>query len=255
MKKIALLVVALAFATVSQAQFVIGAQAGYYWQQNSAPNTTNPNNTDKFTSSYMVGALQVGYKVLPNLYVGVMGGYVNCVFDTLIPTDTYFYPSVGMNINVRDHNNHKLREGFVVAPQVKWEFLRFGNMHFNLMLQGHLRMLGANKYTESYITTNYPNPNEYLEVEPYNDNISDLTWGVSIRPTLIYEFSEHLSAELMLDLLSLGYISETETFDPKITGFDPVKTSTSVFYAGLNSFTDVLRWENTLLKLGFNWTF
>jgi hypothetical protein len=203
----------------------------------------------------MVGAVQVGYKVMPNLYVGVMGGYVNCAFDTLVATDTYFYPSVGMNINVTDHKKNHLREGFVVAPQVKWEFLRFGNMHFNLMLQGQLRMLGANKYTESFITTTYPNPNEYLEVEPYNDYISDMTWGVSIRPTLIYEFSEHLSAELMLDVLSLGYISETETFDPNIAGIDPVKRTTSVFYAGLNSFTDVLRWENTLLKLGFNWTF
>ena len=250
MKKIALLVVAVAFATVSQAQFVVGVQGGYYMQQK-----TNSVNTDKISSSYMVGAVQVGSKVTPDLYVGLMGGYVNCVFDTLLATDTYFYPSVGMNINVTDHNNHKLREGFVVAPQVKWEFLRFGNMHFNLLLQGQLRMLGANKYTESYITTNYPNPNEYLEVEPFDDHISDLTWGVSVRPTLIYEFSEHLSAELMLDLLSIGYMTETETYDPEIAGVDPVKQTTSVFYAGLNSFTDVLRWENTLLKLGFNWTF
>ncbi len=248
MKKIALLVVAVAFATVSQAQFVVGVQGGYYWQQKS-----NSVNTDKMTSSYMVGAVQVGYKVTPNLYVGLMGGYVNSVFDTLLATDTYLYN--GMSINITDHNNHLLREGFVVAPQVKWEFLRFGNMHFNLLLQGQLRLLGARKYTESYITTTYPNPNEYLEVEPWDDHVSDLTWGVSVRPTLIYEFSEHLSAELMLDLLSIGYMTETETYDPEIAGVDPVKQTTSVFYAGLNSFTDVLRWENTLLKLGFNWTF
>ena len=250
MKKIALLVVAVAFATVSQAQFVLGVQGGYYWQEHS--NSMTP---DKTSSSYLVGALQVGYKVMPNLYVGVMGGYVNCAFDTLLSTDTYYYTRVGMDINVTDHKLHKLREGWVVAPQVKWEFLRFGNMHFNLLLQGQLRMLGANKYTESYITTTFPNPNEYLEVEPYDDKISDMTWGVSIRPTLIYEFSEHLSAELMLDLLSIGYITETETYESPIAGIDPIKHTTSVFYAGLNSFTDVLRWENTLLKLGFNWTF
>ena len=250
MKKIALLVVAVAFAAVSQAQLVVGVQGGYYWQQNSTSV-----NTDKITSSYVVGALQVGYKVMPNLYVGVMGGYVNSVFDTVVATDRYFYD--GMYRDVTDHNKHKLREGWTVAPQVKWEFLRFGNMHFNLLLQGQLRMLGANKYTESYITTGAQamNPNEYLEVEPYDDHITDLTWGVSLRPTLIYEFSEHLSAELMLDLLSIGYVSETETYDPKIDGIDPIKQTNAVFYAGLNSFTDVLRWENTLLKLGFNWTF
>ena len=251
MKKIVLLLVAVAFATVSQAQLVVGVQGGYYWQKN----TTSVKGSNEVSESYMVGALQVGYKVTPTLYVGVMGGYVNCIFDTLKPTDTYFYPLVGMNINVTDHKLHKMREGFVVAPQLKWEFLRFGNMHFNLLLQGQLRMLGANKYTESYITTTYPNPNEYLEVEPYDDHITDLTWGVNIRPTLIYEFSEHLSAELMLDFLSVGFIQETQTYDPEIKGIEPIDVTTSVFYAGLNSFSDVLRWENTLLKLGFNWTF
>ena len=251
MKKVVLLLVAVAFATVSQAQFVVGVQGGYYWQKNSSSISSAP----ATKTSYMVGALQVGYKVTPTLYVGVMGGYVNSVFDTVRPTDTYFYPLVGMNINVTDHKLNKMREGWVVAPQVKWEFLRFGNMHFNLLLQGQLRMLGANKYTESYITTTYPNPNEYLVVEPYDDHTKDLTWGVSLRPTLIYEFSEHLSAELMLDFLSIGYIHETQTYDPEISGIDPVDQTTSVFYAGLNSFTDVLRWENTLLKLGFNWTF
>ena len=249
MKKVALLVVAVAFATISHAQFVLGVQGGYYMQQ-----STNSVNTDKITSSYMVGALQLGYKVTPNLYVGVMGGYVNSVFDTVLATDTYMYGG-GMPIDVNDHHFHKLREGWVVAPQVKWEFLRFGNMHFNLLLQGQLRMLGANKYTESYIATTYPSPNHYLDVDPYDDHVSDMTWGVNVRPTLIYEFSEHLSAELMLDLLSIGYITETETYDPQIAGIDPVKQTNSVFYAGLNSFTDVLRWENTLLKLGFNWTF
>lgn len=248
MKKIVLLIVAVAFAAVSQAQFVLGVQGGYYWQQN-----TTSLSDDKTTSSYVVGALQVGYKVMPNLQVGLMGGYINCAFDTLVADDKI--PYNGMPIPVKEHKSNMLREGWFVAPQVKWEFLRFGNMHFNLLLQGSLRMLGPNKFTESYITVGYPNPNEYREVDPWDSHITDLTWGVSLRPTLIYEFSEHLSAELMLDLLSIGFIHETETYDPEISGIDPVDKTTSVFYAGLNSFTDVLRWENTLLKLGFNWTF
>lgn len=250
MKKAVLLLFAVAVATVSQAQFVLGLQGGYYWQKNN----TSINN-DETKTSYAVGALQLGYKVMPNLYVGVVGGYINYTSDTLKAEDTYFYQQVGMNIDVTDHHRHLLRDGWYVAPQVKWEFLRFGNMHFNLMLQGTLRMLGANKYEESYTTVNYPNPIEYREVEPYDDHVKDMMWGVSIRPTLIYEFSEHLSAELMLDLLSIGFVSETETYDPEISGIDPIERKTQMFYAGLNSFTDVLRWENTLLKLGFNWTF
>lgn len=250
MKKIVLFIVAVAFATVSQAQFVLGGQAGYYMQE-----STTTTNIDKTSQSYFVGCLQLGYKVTPELYVGVSGGFINASFDTLVATDVYYYETVGMDINVTEHNKSLLREGWVVSPQVKYEFLRFGNMHLNLLLQGSIRMLGPRKYTENFITTTYPNPNEYREVEPYDDAVTDFTWGVSLRPTLVYEFSEHLSAELMLDLLSIGYMCETETYDPKLPGVDKQENKTTVFYAGLNSFTDVLRWENSLLKLGFNWTF
>jgi hypothetical protein len=131
-------------------------------------------------------------------------------------------------------------------------------MHFNLLLQGNLRMLGPNKYTENYTTTTYPNPNEYREEEPYDNGISYTSIGVSLRPTLIYEFSEHLSAELVLDLLSVGFISESETFPEVTTGGTTVpewSAKRSIFYAGVNSLNESLRWENTMLKLGFNYTF
>lgn len=250
MKKIVLLIAAVAVCTVSSAQVVLGLQGGYYWQKN-----TSSLNDDYTSTSNMVGCVQVGYKLSPKLYVGLMGGYINASFDTLLATDTYFYPNPGMNINVTDHHTTAFRSGWFVAPQVKYEFLRYGNMHFNLLFQASLKMLGATNFKENYTTTTYPNPNEYLEVEPYNDNTTYMSYGVSLRPTLIYEFSDHLSAELMLDLLSIGFLSETETVKSDTPGVDPVEHSGQYFYAGLNSLTEVLRWETTMLKLGFNWTF
>lgn len=250
MKKIAVLLVAVAFATVSQAQFVIGVQGGFQWQKNSSTRTE-----DYTSSTHIVGGLQVGYKIFPELYVGVTGGYMEMRYDTLLTMDNYFFPNVGNYFPVKDHYKSTTRTGWYVAPQVKYEFLRFGNMHFNLLLQGQLRLLGAVKYKEHFYATTYPNANEYLEVDPYDNNLEYLGWGVSLRPTLVYEFSRHLSAEVTLDLLSIGYISETETYDPKVAGIDPIKTYRQNFYAGINSFTETLRWENTLLKLGFLWTF
>ena len=56
-------------------------------------------------------------------------------------------------------------------------------------------------------------------------------------------------------MLSIGYINEKETYDPEVSGIDPIDTKHEYFYAGLNSFTETLRWENSLLKMGFIFTF
>ena len=251
MKKVVLFLAAIAFITATQAQFVVGVQGGYYWQKNSMSTSD-----DYTSSSNIVGCLQLGYNVTPKLYVGVMGGLINASNDTLIVTPhSYYYPSVGMDIDIRDHMKSNSRSGWMVAPQVKYEVVRFGNMHFNLLLQGTLRMLGAVNFKENYTSVTYPNPNEYREVEPYDNHTTYMSWGVSLRPTLVYEFSPHISMELMLDLLSIGYINEKETYDPEVSGIDPIDTKHEYFYAGLNSFTETLRWENSLLKMGFIFTF
>ncbi len=250
MKKIAVLLVAVAFATVSQAQFVVGVQGGFQWQKSSN------SRTDDYTSSnHTVGGLQLGYKIGQKLYVGVVGGYMDATYDTLLTLDKHYFEEVDMVYPIKDHYFRTSRSGWYVAPQVKYEFLRYGNMHFNIMLQGQLRMLSPINYQEHFYTVDKPNPNEYQEPDPTDDNTSYMSWSVSMRPTLVYEFSRHLSVELSLDLLSVGYIDETETYDPKLSGVDPIKTHHQNFYAGLNSFTETLRWENSLLKLGFLWTF
>jgi hypothetical protein len=251
MKKIVFFLAVMACVTASKAQFVLGVQGGYYYQKNAVSTSD-----DFTTSTNTVGCLQLGYMVTPELYVGLTGGYISASFDTMVATPhQYFYPPVGMNIDVKDHMKSASRSGWLVAPQVRYEFLRYGNMHFNLLLQGQLRMLGAVDFTESYTSVSYPNPNEYREEEPYDNNISYTGIGISLRPTLIYEFSRHLSAELVLDLLSIGFVSETETFG--VTATNPTEWSAkrSIFYAGLNSLNESLRWENTMLKLGFNYTF
>ena len=250
MKKTAILIAAVLCFTAVQAQFVLGLQGGYHWQKSTTSLTD-----DYVSSTHYVGGLQLGYMVTPRLYVGVTGGYMDASQDTLLGIDRIHYENVGMDIDVTDHYTRSSRTGWYVAPQVKYEFLRFGNMHFNLLLQGQLRMMGPVNFRETFYAVNYPNAGEYHEKDPRNDFTTFLGWGVSLRPSLIYEISTHINMELMLDLLSIGFASETDTYDPKIAGLDPISTNRSYLYAGLNSFTDVLRWENSLLKLGFNFTF
>ena len=255
MKKIVLFLAAMAVMTAAGAQVVVGLQGGYYQTK-----SVNSWNDDYFQSKTWLGGLQLGYMVTPKLYVGVMGGYLSNGWDTLT---TAFDTNID-NGQVRTITNHRYlfaRTGWTVAPQIKYEVFKYGNMHFHLLLQGNIRSLGYTNMTESYNRWN--NNQEYWEEDPIDDSVKYFSWGVSLRPTLTYEFSKHLSAELSLDFLSIGYISEKETHDGNKPGDYPlvdgekvqnVRTTTTM-YAGLNTMMETLRWESPMLRLGFNYTF
>ena len=257
MKKIALLFAAVAFMTAANAQLVVGLQGGYHQQKD-----INSLNEDySFTSSY-VGGLRVGYMITPKLYVGVAGGILGENNKDYIALDSAAL--TGMLHPIKEHSYADKRSGWTVSPQVRYEFLKYGNMHFHLLLQGTYSSLGYTNRTESYYWVSYPNPNEYWEQDPYDDSISCKSWSVSLRPTLTYEFSKHLSAELSLDFLCIGYASETTHYDVTsvtdettgiTTAIEPYTTTRNTFYGGLNTLMETLRWESPMLRLGFNWTF
>lgn len=251
MKKILPIVLALFCFSAGQAQFVLGLQGGYYSQKES-----NSLNADYTNVSSWLGGAQIGYMVTPRIYVGVAGNYHGNSTERFIEFDTFFYEQVGLWIAANDHKFNTSRSGWSVSPMVKYEVVRFGQMHFNLLLQGTIRSMGVTKHTESYVTPTFPNPGEYRDVDPWDDATTLFSWGVSLRPTIVYEFSTHISAELSLDLLSIGYVNSTTTYTPaEETGLDPIKSTTATLYAGLNSLTQPLEWEPALVKLGFNYTF
>ncbi len=204
MKKIAVLLAAMAVMAGASAQVVVGLQGGYF-----QTNSVNSWNDDYLKSNTWLGGLQVGYMVTPKLYVGVMGGYMSLTNDTLrsVIDDTVME---GMTRIITNHRFLRVQSGWTVAPQVKYEIFKYGNMHFNLLLQGNIRSLGYTNTTESY--NSWRNNHEYIEMDPVDDSISYFSWGVSLRPTLTYEFSKHLNAELSLDFLSVGYVNENTKY-------------------------------------------
>lgn len=253
MKKIVLFLAMVAFVASVNAQVVVGLQGGYYQTKD-----VNSWNDDYLKTSTWLGGLQVGYMVTPKLYVGVMGGYMGMTRDTLTTQiDTVFD---GMNRNFDNFRHVYKRNGWTVAPQVKYELFKYGNMHFNLLLQGNIRSLGYTNIAESY-NTPFRNNNEYQEGEGYpkDDSVSYFSWGVSLRPTLTYEFSKHLNAELSLDFLSVGYICEKTKYDAQSHTVDgaevPDSRTSTRLYAGLNTLMETLKWESPMLRLGFNYTF
>ena len=249
--------------TIANAQVVVGIQGGYHWQK-----LTQSYDTENYTQSVnWLGGLQVGYNITPWLYVGVAGNYQHFTADTF-----YLHNGITFEGMPRQVDNRHLidnRTCWTVMPQVKWEFLRYGNMHFHLLLQGDVTSAGYGAYDESF-NTPFRNNGEYYEYATVYDSVKTFSWGISLRPTLTYEFSRHLSAELSLDFLSVGYIDHTTTDDHQVLKYDndyalvyldgePVYTNTThtvrTVYAGLNTLMETLRWESPMLRLGFNWTF
>ena len=284
-KRIVFLIAAVALAFVSNAQIVVGLQGGFYQQnytdeqfdtvynqgasQLAPGRMTTTEQTVKHTN-WLAGA-QIGYQITPKLYAGVMLGYKSISSETNLLRDSILVPedansaSVGMWLPVDDHRFTTERTGWQVAPVVRYEFAKYGNMHFNVMLQGTVQKLG---YTTLHEYFNKPfDGGELVDRDAVIDSISNFTWGVSLRPTLTYEFSKHLSAELSLDFLSIGYISDTRNIDGSATDeyivhsiaynyvTPPHKETTSTFYAGLNTLMSTLQWESPMLRLGFNYKF
>ena len=253
MKKIFLLIVAVMFAASVNAQFVLGLQGGYYGEK-----SVNSWNDDMHKSSVWLAGLQAGYKITPKLYAGVMGGYLSTSTEGLL---TSYYGDIdyaGQSHTFTNLDTLTSRNGWTVQPFVRYEFFRYGNMHFHLLLQGSIRSMGYTTVTTSY--NSYKNNNEYIEADPYADSVRNFSWSVSLRPTLTYEFSTHLSAELSLDFLSLGYIVDKQYRDAEDIIVDGekvhgVNTTTTTMYAGLNTLMETLRWESPMLRLGFNYTF
>lgn len=256
MKKIALLFAAVIVMSAANAQVVVGLQGGYQQQK-----TINSANADYSLAVDYLGGVRVGYMVTPKLYVGVMGGILGGNTERMQVADSAVYTQTGIKYAIEDHFWTSDQSGWHAALQVRYEFLKYGNMHFHVLLQGAINSLGYTNYKESFYWKSFPNAHEYCEpVAPFADSISSMSWSVSLRPTLTYEFSKHLSAELSLDFLSLGYRSETTKYDGNYVtadGKDLSKGSenTSTFYAGLNTMMETLRWESPMLRLGFNWTF
>lgn len=256
MKKIALLFAAVMVMGTASAQVVVGLQGGYF--QNSVSNNLD---VDAVKNTNWLGGAQVGYMITPKLYVGVSGAYNSFCDDTMQTHNLVVYGDVATPRTVDNYHTVVTYSGWEVAPQVRYEFLSYGNMHFHLLLQGSVAQRG---YSTTVVSYNTPalNNGEYHEEDPLADSIKTFTWGVSLRPTLTYEFSRHLSAELSLDFLSIGYAKQTVTheaasalaLDADGNEVAPQQTQ-STLYAGLNTLKQTLRWESPMLRLGFNWTF
>ncbi len=285
MKKILLLVAAVSALTMANAQIVIGLQGGFFQQgytdemfdtvyndgasQLARGRMTSTELTS--TTTTWLGGLQIGYQITPKLYVGVMGGYLSyssertLLRDSILIDDRAHSDYVGMWMPIDNHRFTWERSGWQVSPMVRYEVFKYGNMHFNMMLQGMVRSLGYTSMSEYY---NKPfDGGELEDFDAIIDSVSNFTWSVSVRPTLTYEFSRHLSAELSLDFLSIGYVSDTRNVD----GYDeneyivssiahthvtpPHKEVTNTFYAGLNTLMETLNWESPMLRLGFNYKF
>ena len=245
---------------MANAQVVVGLQGGYYSQ-----NHVNSINANYAKATSWIGGVEVGYMITPKLYVGIVANYAGDATDSTLEKDNMYITvgsHEGMRMDVDNHTFLTKQSGWMVSPTVKYEIVKYGNMHFNVMLQGTVRSTGYTLTDERYYKP-WENNGEWEDLDPVSDSVGHFSWGVSVRPTLSYDFSTHLSAELSLDFLSVGFVSETMKYDQElirndngtVTPREPYTTTSQTLYAGLNTLMETLRWENPMLRLGFKYTF
>lgn len=252
MKKLIAVAAAIILGFGLQAQIVLGLQGGYHTQKTTAPDD-NLSLLDYSRSNAWHGGLQVGYMVTPKLYVGVQGGLAGTSATSYDQLDSILFE--GMMRPIENHEFNKSRSGWSVAPVVRYELIHYGNMHFNIMLSAQFAKMGYTTTHELY-NTPFRNNGELRDIDAVEDSISDFSLNISLRPTLTYEFSQHLSAELSLDFFSIGYAATRRSFDNRLDSDQkPFQHKTTALYAGLNTFMQTFDWESPLLRLGFNYTF
>ncbi len=252
MKKIFTIIAAVCIGFAAQSQIVTGIQGGYGSFKNS-----NTRNADFTTQSTILGGATLGYMITPKLMFAVSFSY-NRVNDVdLTETDSIYRE--GMKHEVTNHQYKGNRSGWTLTPQVRYEVLRYGNMKFNLKLEGSYGKIGKSSTFESY--NSWRNNHELINDPEIIGNNTVTMLDINLRPTLSYEFSEHLSAELSLDILSIGYSKITTTYDAVLAAdnstviTDSYSDIVSGIYGGINTFNEVLPWENGMIRLGMYYKF
>ena len=270
--------------SAAQSQVVVGVQGGF--MQSGSHNdlyridvpTLGTTTVFDEKGQDIVAGVQLLYQFTPWLRVGVTGGYSSWSTTSIRESD-YIYIDErahssfrGMTMPVQDHTFISAQSGWYAGGVVKCQFVHYGNMHFNVVLEGIYSQRGYSSVTERYTKTaaftkedGTTERGQLEDFTPVDDGVRRTSIDISLRPSLEYEFSQHLSAELSLDILSVGYAMGTTYYDSytkvydgagnRVALIDPHEVKDNTFYAGLNTLTRSLPWEGAALRLGFNWRF
>ena len=245
MKKVILTIAAVACAMAMNAQWVIGGQVslstegGHYDRYINDNHYVVPN--DQSTTLTLLP--KVGYNFNERFQVGLNFG-ITCTSGT-------DYSQAGYEASAllhADYENwsHSSVTGWKVAPYVRYNFAEFGK--FTAFVEGEVALygLGRGKVHE------YEHIGDVIHDDEYIGNTSNFGVDINVVPGLNFAFSPKFSADLYIDLLSLGFSSKTTThYDNQVDDINRTETNNN-FYIGALANARTLSSHLGWFRLGFN---
>lgn len=260
MKKILLSMAMLLVAHVASAQFVVGGQVGFTSYCGSETTLTKIyNTTTEYTIPYdsetiLLLAPKVGYQLTEQMQLGIVLNYTHERVNMHSVFDGYYFR------NPEFEGNWILRgNALAIAPYLRYDFAHFGKFTAFVEAQASLGFV-----FKPAITIRTTGLEQNIDTT-FKTDTKLFSFGFSVVPGLNYKFSERISMDLYLDIVSLGYqynsITEQEVLEPNPgpgvlePGSQESRYRESSFYFGANLNAQTLSDHLGFCRLGFNFHF
>ena len=252
MKKILLTLGLAAFAFAANAQWVVGGNLGFsanggntHKESTAAGSPELDLHTTRATDLTLLP--KVGYQFNEKMQIGAS-------FGLQFNKDKNFTGST-----TESNENYTSRDQSVItiAPYFRYNVTELGK--FTLFCEASL---GIGITPKSHRATYAPSAIDTT----WRGNNRELGISLSIVPGLNYKFNEHLSADLYIDLLRLGYNYTKHTTENETTLGGTTITTTKVTKthdfgftanaaAGMGDGTGAIMHMNGAIRIGFNYHF
>lgn len=263
MKKVIFTLALVAFAFAANAQFVVGGNfshnlynGGHEWDRvvrgNNSAEYTLPNNK----TANLTIAPKFGYNINENMQVGISIGYNSTISTNYRKWDNEYE-------TVKDFEgwSKHFRSSFFIAPYFRHTFLHMGK--FGAFVEGQLSFgLGfKDKYHDFNIkVADFYGPGMDLKAvdTSYTGNTKTSYINITVVPGVNYKFTEKISLDLYIDLLSITYNRSTSHYyfeDATAQYTHETKNVNTDFHIGANLNAQSLQSHLGYFRVGFNYHF
>lgn len=241
MKKVFLTIACVAFAFAANAQLTLGGNLGFGIQnigkasvETPTPTGITTNTVDPQKTFNFAIQPKIGYAFNDKMAAGI-------IFGIGITNTTNSFSSVFPG----GATNGKMNEfSWNVTPYFRYNIASFDR--FTFFGEASVFLGGANTKYKCDVA------NGTWESEP----ITAFGLKIAVTPGLNYKINQHISMDLYLDLVNLGFAMDKTTVKTKV-GNDVLKSvnTDTEFGLGINSLTTTLNGNKSVFRVGFNYTF
>ena len=274
MKKVLLTLAVTCFAFAASAQIVVGGQIGFNTNNGNLNSHTVLSGTgvpgadydrtwDRPANPYTSFTFmpKIGYNLNEKMQVGAQLGFTyttTTIYNAVYGLSySYTYPEAEDWEKISTFD-------FSIAPYFRYNVAEMGKFTFFCEAQFYFGITSKPTYTDHATKLEVLGLTYDAVDTTYKGNTSITSFGISVTPGLNYKFTDHVSMDIYIDLLGLGFNHRhINTFDDNnpnnvygtYTDTEEYNTTSNDFYFNANFNAQTVREHLSLFRLGFNYVF